>query len=96
VHLKLEWGKGKELSERGGRVILETEEMSCTNPKVGSMWAMAADRASGMGSMNGGGLSGDLQVAAESVKQVKCAKASQQEYLPCQALEMCLVVQNRM
>jgi len=44
---------------------------------------MAADGASGTGGANRGGLSGDLQVMAESVKQVKCAKASQQEYLPC-------------
>jgi len=82
------------LLERGDRAILETEEMSCKNPKAGSMWAMAADGASVTGSTNRGGLSGDLQVVAESVKQVKCAKAGQQEYSPCQALEICLVVWN--
>jgi len=40
--------------------------MSCANPKAGSM--MAADGASGTGGANGGGLSGDPQVIAESVE----------------------------
>jgi len=52
----------------GGKVIPEMEQLSCTNPRAGSISAMAVERALGKGSTSRGGLSEDPQIAAESVK----------------------------
>jgi len=39
---------------RGDGAILEAEQTSCTNPRVGSMSAMATEGASDRGGTNGG------------------------------------------